>query len=296
MKAIAVGPVSRELIASFPASVAARFISRFLTTWYVTFCWRRLRRIAPSSETLRPRYSETIIAELDRASSVSSAMVSRLASVGMCTSRSRWPRLGRGFSAPDTVAHSRCATAGPDQPADPDLARRLRLLGARFGIAAFALEETQRVSRRGSCGGPIASSSRGVLAPKRRNPCDGFRQQGRTHPRGWRLVPCLGMGSSGGSRLTLAIASQSRSASTPGQRPRRRRLSPRGPMLSAAVRLIQLGGGGPSLDSHVAGSIYVAAAEPHMLGARGAAVAATTQRQSPGRPGCRCGSQVPWSE
>src|ERR1035437_2452603 len=81
--ATAVGPWSRGSMASDPASRAAINISRFLTTWYVTFCLRRFRRISPNSETLRPRYSETIIAVADRHSSVSSAMVSLLASVGI---------------------------------------------------------------------------------------------------------------------------------------------------------------------------------------------------------------------
>src|SRR5664280_2530547 len=181
MNAIAVGPLSRAFTMSLPASLDAIFIRRFLTTWYETFCLRSSRRIAPSSETLRPRYSETIIAVLDRVSSVKAATVSRLASVGIGSSF-RVNGLASGGSARRCFLRSplrtfrcvrepACAGFGPRKRLD------LPALEAPVANNPIGLPYAQP-ARPGVHRFPDLPLGIASDGPNTRRPCDGVRHRG----------------------------------------------------------------------------------------------------------------------
>jgi hypothetical protein len=132
-------------------------------------------------------------------------------------------------------------------------------------------------------------------------PCDGFRQQGRTNPLGWRLDPCLGMEPTPAA-LALAITPQSRGVSlqpTPGAD----ELSPCGAHAVCGGPSYSVVGSGSSLDGPLPGPV-LGEVLPHFsqsegswpslvagLHVLGGAVrrrcGATTPQRPRGRLGCR---------
>ena len=199
--AIAVGPSRIGDSASSAVSFAAIRISRFLTTRYDTSCLRSERRISAISLTLRPRYSETISVVLQESSSFSAATVSRLASVGMGTSRGTArsrraavaPIRPRGRFAPATVhlrlqggatrvrearpasacspsspgaIPVRCGGSSPDRPAPGS--RRGPRAQAVLGVRRIRLSATRR-------GQPATVAAYGAAG---RSPGGGRRRSG----------------------------------------------------------------------------------------------------------------------
>ena len=149
-----------------PASAAAIFISRFLTTWYVTFCLRRFRRISPSSETLRPRYSETIIA------------VAGPSFLGQ-----------RGDGLPLGLGRHVCLLSESTASASAAARRVLAQVSAARSRRAAGGAPIRRADGFARSRSAVSPGPGDAAAPEPRRPCDGLRHRGAPTRAGGGLVP-----------------------------------------------------------------------------------------------------------